>query len=64
MRIIDIEWWQNMGMDCSRGGGNRKCRTRHENYRTRMHGGRTWNGGRSFRECFVVTARKEMTKVS
>jgi hypothetical protein len=30
MRMIDIEWWQNMGMDCARGGGNRK--------------GRTWNG--------------------
>ena len=22
-----IEWWQNMGMDCARGGGNRKGRT-------------------------------------
>jgi hypothetical protein len=28
MRMIDIEWWQNMGMDCARGGGNRKGRTR------------------------------------
>jgi hypothetical protein len=27
MRIIDIEWWQNMGMDCARGGGNQKGRT-------------------------------------
>jgi hypothetical protein len=26
-----------MGMDCARGGGNRKGRTRNENYRT-------WNG--------------------
>jgi hypothetical protein len=26
--MIDIEWWQNMGMDCARGGGNRKGRTR------------------------------------
>jgi hypothetical protein len=26
--MIDIEWWQNMGMDCARGGGNRKDRTR------------------------------------
>jgi hypothetical protein len=23
-----IEWWQNMGMDYARGGGNRKDRTR------------------------------------
>jgi hypothetical protein len=22
------EWWQNMGMDCARGGENRKGRTR------------------------------------
>jgi hypothetical protein len=21
MRMIDIEWWQNMGMDCMRGQG-------------------------------------------
>jgi hypothetical protein len=28
MRMIDIEWWQNMGMDCARGVGNRKGRTR------------------------------------
>jgi hypothetical protein len=28
MRMIDIEWWENMGMDCARGGGNRKGRTR------------------------------------
>jgi hypothetical protein len=27
MRMIDIEWWQNMGMDCARGGGNQKGRT-------------------------------------
>jgi hypothetical protein len=31
--MIDIEWWQNMGMDCVQGGGNRKGRT--ENDRTR-----------------------------
>jgi hypothetical protein len=34
--MIDIEWWQNMGMDCARGGGNRKGRT--------GNGGRTRNG--------------------
>jgi hypothetical protein len=28
MRMIDIEWWQNKGMDCAGGGGNRKGRTR------------------------------------
>jgi hypothetical protein len=28
--MIDIEWWQNMGMDCARGGGNRKGKTRNE----------------------------------
>jgi hypothetical protein len=28
MRMIDIEWWQNMGMDCARGEGNQKGRTR------------------------------------
>jgi hypothetical protein len=27
MRMIDIEWWQNMGMDCAREEGNRKDRT-------------------------------------
>jgi hypothetical protein len=26
--MIDIKWWQNMGMDCARGGGNRKVKTR------------------------------------
>jgi hypothetical protein len=34
--MIDIEWWQNMGMDCTGGGGNRKGRT--------GNGGRTRNG--------------------
>jgi hypothetical protein len=47
MRMIDIEWWQNMGMNCAWEGGNRKGRTRHENCRTGMvaeHGmGRTLN---------------------
>jgi hypothetical protein len=28
MRMIDIEWWHNIGMDCAWGGGNRKGRTR------------------------------------
>jgi hypothetical protein len=28
MRMIDIEWWQNIGIDYARGGGNRKGRTR------------------------------------
>jgi hypothetical protein len=28
IRMIDIEWWQNMRMNCTRGGGNRKGRTR------------------------------------
>jgi hypothetical protein len=27
MRMINIEWSQNMGMHCARGGGNRKDRT-------------------------------------
>jgi hypothetical protein len=44
MRMIDIEWWQNMmGMDYARGGGNRKGRTRNVNCRT-GNGGRTRNG--------------------
>jgi hypothetical protein len=35
IRMIDIEWWQNMGIDCAQGGGNRKdrtgnCRTRND----------------------------------
>jgi hypothetical protein len=25
MRMIDIEWWQNMGMDCARGEVKGKC---------------------------------------
>jgi hypothetical protein len=40
MRMIDIEWWQNMGMDYARGGENQKGRTRNENCRT-GNGGRT-----------------------
>lgn len=32
----DIEWWQNMRMDCTRGGGNRKGRIE--------NGGRIRNG--------------------
>jgi hypothetical protein len=27
MRMIDIEWWQNMEIDYARGGGNQKGRT-------------------------------------
>jgi hypothetical protein len=27
MGMIDIEWWQNMRMDCTRGGGKQKDRT-------------------------------------
>jgi hypothetical protein len=26
--IVDIEWCQNMGMDCARGGGNQKGRNK------------------------------------
>jgi hypothetical protein len=41
MRMIDIEWWQNMGMDYVRGGGNQKGRTG----MVAEHGmGRTRNG--------------------
>jgi hypothetical protein len=36
MRMIDIELWQNIGMDYARGGENRKGRT--------GNGGRTRNG--------------------
>jgi hypothetical protein len=36
MRIIDIEWWWNMRMDCAQGGENRKGGT--------GNGGRTRNG--------------------
>jgi hypothetical protein len=42
MRMIDIEWWQNMGMDCARRGGNRKGKTMHEICKT-GNGGRTRN---------------------
>jgi hypothetical protein len=39
--MIDIEWWQDMGMDYARGGGNRKDRTG----MVAEHGmGRTGNG--------------------
>jgi hypothetical protein len=50
MRMIDIEWWQNMGMDCARGGGNQKGRTRHENISSRerhMRPRRTVSRGRT-----------------
>jgi hypothetical protein len=42
MRMIDIEWWQNMEMDCVRGGGNQKGRTWNGNCRTE-NAGRTQN---------------------
>jgi hypothetical protein len=28
MRMINIEWWQKMEMNCAQGGGNRKGKTR------------------------------------
>jgi hypothetical protein len=43
MRMIDIEWWQNMEMNCARGGGNRKDRTRNGNCRTQNDSSRDYN---------------------